>query len=136
MVNATTSDLWTRIQDGDEGAFEVVFKGHYAELCGFANRFTTDPDQSEDLVQEVFFKIWKSASTLDLKQGIRPYLFQSVRNASLNYLKHEGVKRAHAALHPAEEGREEKHAEVRELEERIDFLIGRLPEKCRVVFRI
>ena len=72
---------------------------HYAELCGFANRFTRDPDQSEDLVQEVFFKVWETAKSLELKQGLKPYLYQSVRNASLNFIKHEGVKAAHARLH-------------------------------------
>lgn len=136
MSDQTHQDLWPRIQQGDESAFETVFRAHYENLCRFAHRYTQDPDQSEDLVQDVFFKLWKTASSIELRTAIKPYLYQSVRNACLNHIKHLGVRAAYADAHPAVEGREDNAAEVNELERRIAVAIDGLPEKCREVFEL
>ena len=136
MSDPSFQDLWPRIQQGDESAFETVFRTHYADLCRFAHRYTRDTDQSEDLVQDVFFKVWKSASSIELRTAIKPYLYQSVRNACLNHIKHMNVRAAYADTHPAIEGEEDHSAEVNELEHRIDGAISKLPEKCREVFEL
>lgn len=47
---------------------------------------------AEDLVQDVFFKIWQKRTFLFLKEGIRTYLYRSVQHACLDYLKHQEVK--------------------------------------------
>ncbi|QTN38017.1 RNA polymerase sigma-70 factor [Cryomorphaceae bacterium] len=136
MSTASLPDLWPRIQAGDESAFEEVFRAYYSDLCRFAHRYTLDPQQSEDLVQDVFFKFWQSASTLELRTAMRPYLYQSVRNACLNHIKHLKVRTAYAEGQSGASGVSENESELWELEQRINDAIGRLPEKCREIFEL
>ena len=47
---------------------------------------------AEDLVQDVFLKVWQKRTFLFLKEGIKTYLYRSVQHACLDYLKHQEVK--------------------------------------------
>ena len=49
----------SRIKIGDEQAFELLFRKYYVRLCGFANKFLNDPEEAQNIVQDVFTKIWE-----------------------------------------------------------------------------
>ncbi len=79
-----------KIQEGDERAFEILFKSYYVRLCGFARKYTSSSEEAEEIVQEVFLKVWERRE--HLKSGeIKPYLFKSVQNYCLNFLEHKKV---------------------------------------------
>ena len=61
-------------------------------LVGFAFQYVDDGDIAEDLVQEVFGNIWKSANDLTIRTNEKSYLFGAVRNACMNHLRHQTVK--------------------------------------------
>jgi RNA polymerase sigma-70 factor (ECF subfamily) len=129
--------LWPRIRQGDQRAFQELFNAHYENLCFFAHRYLQDRDSTEDLVQEIFVKIWDKADQIDLKTKIRPYLYSSVRNACLNQIKHEKVKQEYASSKMSSFSFEHSDSmEVMELEDRIAAAIESLPEKCREVFEL
>jgi len=129
--------LWSQIRQGDQLAFERLFKLHYENLCLFAHKYLQDQGATEDLVQEIFIKIWDKADQIDLQTKIRPYLYSSVRNACLNQIKHEKVKQEYASSKLSSFTHEHSDSmEVLELEDRIAAAIESLPEKCREIFEL
>lgn len=71
--------------------FRESFKLYFASLCYFAHKFVP-AHITEDLVQDVFLRLWKSEELFDTKKSLRIYLYVAVRNACLDYLKKENNK--------------------------------------------
>src|SRR4051812_3266372 len=64
--------------------FEAVFRKWYPSLCHTAFRIVRDKDKAEDLVQDVFVKMWENRKTIQINISIKSYLFRSCMNAALN----------------------------------------------------
>ena len=87
--------LAKQIKQGDIRAYELLFKAYYQALCNFANSYLNNIAESEDLVQEVFVKIWDKRHELNVTTSIKSYLFQAVKNSCFNHQKHQKVQRKH-----------------------------------------
>lgn len=125
------------IQEGSYSAFEKVFNAYYAPLSRFAMGYIGDQDQSEEIVQQVFFHYWEKHAELQINSSIKAYLYQAVRNHCLNALKHEQVKnRTEQIMLRDEEPSEENILEGLELEERIDLTISEMPTERQRIFRM
>jgi RNA polymerase sigma-70 factor (ECF subfamily) len=124
----------------DESAFEQVFKLHFKGLHAYAFTILKDEDEAEEMVQQVFFKLWERSETLNITGSVSSYLYRAVHNESLNYLKHEKVKSNHR-LHVAYSMKNEAdHASKkllgRELETKLQAALNDLPEQCRTIFQM
>jgi RNA polymerase sigma-70 factor (ECF subfamily) len=132
--------LLATLQAGDITAFEMLFKTYYQPLCNYAYTFVQDRDEAEEIVQATFLSVWEKKDKLDIHTGVKPYLYAMVRNAALNILKHEKIKQQHAAveLAVAERSIESVTRTVlaSELETRIQKALEKLPEQCRLVFKL
>ena len=64
---------------GDDRAFKVLFEKYYASLCAFATNFVNDPDVAEDIVQEIFFKLYTDKPAFDVVVALKSYLYLSPR---------------------------------------------------------
>ncbi len=139
-VDLPAHQLLTTLQAGDITAFEMIFKTYYQTLCNYAYGFVQDRDEAEEIVQSTFLSIWEKKENLTIHTGVKPYLYAMVRNASLNVLKHEKIKQQHVAteLSVAERSTESVTRTVMasELEERIYKAMNKLPEQCRMVFKL
>jgi RNA polymerase sigma-70 factor (ECF subfamily) len=139
-VDLPADQLITTLQAGDITAFEMIFKNFYQPLCNYAYSFVQDRDEAEEIVQTTFLSVWEKRDNLTIHTGVKPYLYAMVRNASLNVLKHEKIKQQHAAveLAVAERSTESVTRTVMasELEERIFKALNKLPEQCRLVFKL
>lgn len=80
-----------RIQDGDHAAFEKLFRTYAEPLCAFVEQYANSPEIAEELVQDLFFKIWKDHATWSPTVSVKSYLYTAARNLALDYLKHERV---------------------------------------------
>jgi len=115
---------------------EASFKQYYSPLCKYANSFIFDNDVCEDMVQEIFLKIWDKPPTINT--SISSYLYRAVKNACINELK----KTAQLAIIPIEEVEDpmdtpfeinrEKNIEL--LKEKVETAIGNLPPRCKEIF--
>ncbi len=72
-------------------SFEALFRTYHSALCTFAYRYVLARDVAEELVQEVFLYVWEHELVWDDPSAAKSYLFTAVRNASLSYLRHQGV---------------------------------------------
>ncbi len=140
MVQLSDSDIIIAIRQGQEPAFEQMFRTYYERLCHHATKVLRDADEAEEMVQTVFLGIWEKRRELDINQSLKAYLYRAVHNHCLNRIKHYGVRETHRqhTLHVQSEGYEdvEETIEGSELEARIAAAVGRLPEQCQVIFRL
>jgi len=122
----------------DVADFEKLFKSHYSQLCSYANLFLNDPDASEDIVQEVFFKLWKNRAELSINTTIKSYLFRAVRNGCLNVIDHLSIRDAYKVFNEEDINRSQENpideTVVSELEQRIKETIDQLPTERRKIF--
>lgn len=74
-----------RINQGDVKAFECLYNDYFVYLCACANSYIFNAEEAQDIVNEVFMKLWYRRG--DLFFPIHPYLVRSVQNGCLNYLR-------------------------------------------------
>lgn len=120
--------------------FGDLYEKYAPSLIFFARKYVTY-NSAEDIVHDVFLKLWKIGPVLGVEETVPNYLFQAVRNNCLNYLKHQFVEEEYVAKVVFDLKMEEITAANPETvyisREQIDALysaIDQLPEKCREVF--
>ena len=132
------SELVKKIREGDKDAYEKLFFKYYARLCVFSNTYVKSIDTSRDVVQDVYIKIWDNRKNFNITQSLKAYLYQAVRNQSLNYLEKNSQKlRLQDDLtrqREIESGEQETELNTEELTEKIWKLVDQLPERRRTIF--
>jgi RNA polymerase sigma-70 factor, ECF subfamily len=128
------------LKTGDITAFEMLFRTYYQPLCNYAYTFVQNRDEAEEIVQSTFLSVWEKRANLEIRTAVKPYLYAMVRNACLNVLKHEKIKQQHAAveLAVAEKSVESVTRTVMasELETKIYEAMEKLPQQCRLIFKL
>ena len=121
-----------------EEKVELLFRKYYAPLCKSLYRTLRDASFAEDIVQEVFLKVWDMRETLKMDEGIQSYLYRASYNSALNFLKQQKQKQAVDidTLEVGLPGNEtpEKHLSLLETEADILKAIDSLPPKTKLVF--
>ena len=87
MAEITDPKIFQQIRKGDEAAFSRLFNGYYASLCFFAAKYIGDLDLSRSLVQQVFVDLWMKREKIDVNISVKSYLYQSVKNRCIDYLR-------------------------------------------------
>lgn len=135
------------LKTGDTEAYRYIYDTHYQVLCFTANRYVHDQFVAETIVGDLIFKLWEKRDSLDINTSLRSYLSQSVRHASMDYLrsKRQRYEIASSRLadngavpEPSSDADNDPLSEVinSELEERVDEAIAALPAECRRVFEM
>jgi RNA polymerase sigma-70 factor (ECF subfamily) len=139
-VELPVEQLIITLKAGDLTAFEMLFRTYYQPLCNYAFTFVQDRDEAEEIVQSTFLNIWEKRESLSIHTGVKPYLYAMVRNACLNVIKHEKIKQQHAAMEMAVAERSTESVArtvmASELETKIYQAMDRLPEQCRLIFKL
>lgn len=135
MVDIKDPSIFIYIKKGDEKAFSLLFEGYYAGLSFFAMKYLNDLDLGRSLVQQVFIDLWQNRQKIEVKKSVKSYLFQTVRNRCIDYLRKAKTVVEVSELHAdMEEVPFHDLVEEAELNERINSAVSQLPEKCREVF--
>jgi RNA polymerase sigma-70 factor, ECF subfamily len=124
------------LKTGDQKALEMVFRNWYTPLCRFAWTYLNDKDEAEEVVQSVFVQFWEKRGDISIDTSLKSYLYSSVRNASLNVIKHRKVRADHAKFVTSNAQSATQMVQSDELQKRIDAAINKLPEQCRLVFQL
>lgn len=141
----TEQDFFAGINKSDISVFEWLYSEYYVALMIYARNFVRDEKASEEIVQDIFLKLWESREKIEIIGSLRCYLFAAVKNHCLDYLKHKQIvhryneqytKQLRNAeyfyLFTQESG--ESAMIANELETHIREAIGSLPEQCRKIF--
>jgi RNA polymerase sigma-70 factor (ECF subfamily) len=118
---------------------ELLFREHFKGLHAYACTIIKEEETAEDIVQNVFFRLWEKKEALPQVSSVAAYLYRSVHNESLNCLKHAKVKQAYqqfAMHHHKEEIQPSGKSSLHELEHRLEGALNELPEACRTIFQL
>ncbi len=99
----TKSEAWERFVEGDETAFEQVFKAHYQSMYGYALKLCGRSELVKDCIQELFRSIWERRNKLGHIESPNVYLFVSLRRKVMKRLKSKRKTEADPEDAPQEE---------------------------------
>lgn len=127
--------------DGDEKAFAELFRHFYDRLLHFCIQYVHTREAAEEIVSDVFVKIWNRRTELEKITNLEVYLFVAIKNHSLNYLEQysslrimplndTGMAQLTNVIDP------ERTMEWKEILFKMDQEVGRLPDQCRKVFKL
>ncbi|MCT4645390.1 MAG: RNA polymerase sigma-70 factor [Carboxylicivirga sp.] len=115
--------------------FEQIFRQHYEELVRYAVKFLNNQHHAEDLVQDAFVDIWDNKSDWNQVVNKRAYLFQMVKNRSINFLKKTFKEVMHEELQDTSD-LQPISFELQELEKISKDILSQLPVKTQAIFRM
>lgn len=121
----------------DKQLFEQLFRDYFTRLCNFAQNYISDLDTTREIVQEVYINLWQKKESIDTDKSIKSYLYASVKNRCLNYIRDNKKFRSYVLdveLADFEVTFESDAFTESELQTKINNALGKLPEKCRKVF--
>jgi RNA polymerase sigma-70 factor (ECF subfamily) len=134
------SEIIGRIRQGDKQEFEKLFRSSYASLVRYAKKILKDHDTAEEIVQDLFFRLWQDRGNITIESSLNGYLFRSVHNKSLHFIEHQKVIERHAGeiAASADETAEPVTDAIyySELQSKVTRVLERLPERCSVIFRM
>ena len=124
MGKTVKTDTGMQFPFQDLQSFEVLFRQYYQMLCSYAYRFVNDPDTAEEIVQDLFYKLWEKREELQINTSVKSYLFSAVHNRCLKFIEHRNVEtkyKNYYLMHESEIDSEPQHtADVHEMQEIIE----------------
>lgn len=130
-----------RIRAGDESAFHAMFARYYEPLCRYVFALVQQDDAAEDIVQDLFVRLWEHRRDWEVHQSLRAYLYTAARARAISHLRHLRTRRKHAerTLHLLSEiapNRPDLDFESEELRLRLEHALASLPPRTREAFRL
>jgi len=127
-------------QQGDRNAFALVFEAYFTPLVNFAKNLTGSQDEAEDIVTEGFVVLLQRVQLYRTEEGIKAFLYVTVRNRCLNYLKAkktENDRRQQFASYIRHDMLLKYEYDTKNaLVEALQQAIGELPGECRKIFQL
>ena len=134
----TEKELLEKLKEGDTFAFEVLFYKYRNKIKGFATRLVPTQIDPDEIVQEVFVKIWLKKESIDPEKNFQSYLFSIAKNLVLDHLKSAVNRKLYfVEEHFQQDLISEEDAEIQfsaDTEERMLSLIQQIPERRREIF--
>jgi RNA polymerase sigma-70 factor, ECF subfamily len=138
MVHDTGGSIQV-MNAGSTIAFEQMFRDNFKALNAYACTILKDEATAEEMVQNVFCKLWEKKDQVQTLESNTAYLYKSVYYECLNYIKHTKVKaayRAHANHTMSEKEETGDSANLRQLQQKLHDAMNDLPEQCRAIFQM
>jgi len=124
----------------DQRSFEVLFRDNYVGLCRYCIQFVKKPEIAEEIVQDQFIIVWEKKDSIDIHTSYKSYLYKSVKNRSIDYLKSRISKLKFEEptdnIGIAENYNPQIILEAKDTALLVQKAIDDLPEKCHVIFSL
>jgi RNA polymerase sigma-70 factor (family 1) len=141
-MGTTTNILQVKVTElNDEHAFEDLYRHYFVRLFRFCFTIVHQKEPAEEIVHDVFLKLWKRRDTLSAINNVEVYLYISVRNHALNYLRNdhfsgktdiEDICNSYICFQADPEALMVSAERVKAVLSAID----QLPPKCRLIFKL
>ena len=136
----TEKELVTKLKEGDSFAFEVLFYKYRNKVKGFAVKMVPTQIDPEEIVQEVFVKLWLKKEFINPDKDFQSYLFAIAKNMIVDHLKSAVNRRLYFVGEHfqndllVDEGLD--NLMPADAEEKLQKLINEIPERRREIFRL
>lgn len=138
-MNYSNTELVKLLNKGDMSAFDVIYKKYSRRLYGFVFRYVKQETDTEEIVQEVFIKIWKSRDKINVYSSFESFLFTVAHNATVNLLKKRATEQKYKehvkslqSIDTTYELTDEVH--YKELRQKFQSLLGELSPRQKEIF--
>lgn len=146
-MDISEKDIIQKLKNGDEPTFQFIFKKYYTGLYYYAKKYLGDKHHAEEVVQNTFLKLWEKRETFTISKSFNSYLYKTVYNNCLNFLKHQQVKEKYKEYYTQKIRNAEEYYSIsqengqsvyiaKEIENEIDKAIHELPGQCRKIFEL
>jgi RNA polymerase sigma-70 factor, ECF subfamily len=132
------------IRQGDISAFEELYRRYYVFLCLIARHIVNNASDSEEIVSDVFVKLWNNRDKTEITTSLKAYLVKAVRNTSINYIERNSFEKKQTGQLDNQDYKYlawDSDYPLGQLYEKeilkiLDEGIGKLPDACREIFML
>jgi RNA polymerase sigma-70 factor (family 1) len=141
-LTAYSKELLDKIAVGDEIAFRQVYCAFYKRLFQFALAIVKTREAAEEIVEDVFVRIWQQRASIPSIQNLRVYLYTATKNASLNYLSkkaRESITEPFDHIHIELDASGISPEEIlitAEMYRKLQEAVEALPPRCKMIFKL
>jgi RNA polymerase sigma-70 factor (ECF subfamily) len=135
----TDTELVIELQKGDVEAFDLIYEKYARKLYGFTLKYLKSTEETEELVQSVFLKVWENHKILRKESSFKSYLFTIAYNEICNIFK----RRSHLQKFICQQLTEnsltssvtEELIDYDSILEQVNLIIAKLPERQKTIFQ-
>jgi RNA polymerase sigma-70 factor, ECF subfamily len=140
LISSYEKLLLENIKKNDKASFSIIFAQYYKDLVTFSFGIVRNLNTSEEIVQDVFIKLWENRASVIIDRSLKSYLLKSVQNHSLNWLQHLKVQNRFASYikeHQLLSNNEtENYILHSELEQNLEEALNKIPLEFAQAFRM
>lgn len=138
-------ELVELLKRGDSSAFEQLFLSYYSALVQFALRYARDRAAAQDIVQDVFARIWERRTEIMISTSVQSYLYSAVRNQAVTQLRRMKTQEDWEVISLDSDSvsgsrsislSADIHYDAIELNQLVDRVVSSLPERCQEIFSL
>jgi RNA polymerase sigma-70 factor (ECF subfamily) len=124
------------LKEGQEKAYDFIFRKYYKALCAQANIYLNDLDLAQSLVQDCFIKFWEKRNQVDTIENLSSYLSFMVRNKCIDHIRKEPHHHELNTIIANKSIDHQADAQLlsHEFEEKLVQTLTQLPDRCRIAF--
>lgn len=145
MIDNREKQILKELKYGSKKAFEYIFKTYYNQLFRYAEEILKDREESEDVVESLFVRLWEDRKRIDIHTSIRSYLYRSTYNSCLNVIRKKKSRNKYRDffIHHSDFSKTHDYGSSsypltgiidKEFEEKIYKIIDNLPTRCKKIF--
>ncbi len=127
------------LKQGNKQVFEEIFNAWYEPLCRYCIQRMGSQEDAEEIVQDVFVKLWIKRQEIHINTSLKSYLYRMALNAIINYQEHLKVRLSHRE-HVISESRNTMNdlslIGTKEIESLTALAISNMPKKRRMVYEL
>jgi len=131
-------ELVLKLQKGDVEAFDLVYGKYARRLYGFTLKYLKSTEETEELVQSVFLKVWENQKNLKKESSFKSYLFTIAYNEICNIFRRRSLLQKFIGEQLIENAHSSSETEelidYNSILEQVDKIINKLPERQRTIF--
>jgi RNA polymerase sigma-70 factor (family 1) len=133
-------ELILKLRTGDKGAFSELFNQYGPKIYRFAVNYLKNNADAEELMEDVFLKIWEKHDQLDPTQNVKAYIFKIAVNCLYDYTRKRNLEKAFAdfSKYNFQPGADSLWHEViwNDMLSRFNSLVDKMPEQRKVIFSL
>ena len=130
--------LLQKLREGDMAAMEVLYIRHVPQVKSFVYAILKNSEETDDIVQDIFLKIWEDRDVVSRAKSFKSYLYTMTRNSVYNHLKHRKVKdryRNHAITRSPQHEIEDRII-TKDLLNHVKEEVGHLTDQQRIILEL
>ncbi|WP_183564119.1 RNA polymerase sigma-70 factor [Mucilaginibacter sp. SP1R1] len=135
----TDDELAVLLKQDNAFAFETIYNRYWDKLFDSAYKRLNHSELCEEIVQEIFIKLWEKRASLTLTTGLKNYLYTAVKYNLIDHYRKQLLQNNFVAAskhRPASDNSTEDSIFVKDLVKYLEDIINSLPPKCRSVYEL